>query len=45
MKKALDVILKILKSDAVTVAMGLALAYGYIRWAVALIDYMTGVAR
>ena len=40
MKKALDVILKILKSNAVAVAMGLALAYGYIKLSLVLIDYI-----
>lgn len=40
MKKARGVILAILNSDAAAVAMGLALAYGYIKFAIAFIDYM-----
>lgn len=31
----------ILNSDAVAVAIGLALAYGYIKFAIAVIDHMT----
>ncbi len=42
MKKVLNVFLKILGSDAVTVVMGLALAYIYIKFTIKLIDYMTG---
>lgn len=42
MKNVLGVVLKILGSDAATVVMGLALAYIYIKFAIKLIDYMTG---
>ncbi len=31
-----------LQSDAAAVVMGLALAYGYIKFTIKLIDYMTG---
>lgn len=42
MKNVLGVVLKILGSDAAAVVMGLALAYGYIKFTIKLIDYMTG---
>lgn len=42
MRKAWGVFLKILNSDAVAAVMGIALAYGYIKFAIKLIDYMTG---
>ena len=42
MKRVKDVLAAILNSDAAAVVMGLALAYGYIRFAIAFIDYMKG---
>lgn len=42
MRKAWGIFLKILSSDAVAVVMGIALAYGYIKFTIRLIDYMTG---
>lgn len=43
MKRAKDVVAAILKSDAAAVVMGLLLAYGYIRFAIAFIDHMIEV--
>lgn len=42
MRKAWGIFLKILSSDVVAEVMGIALAYGYIKFTIRLIDYMTG---
>ena len=42
MKKAWGAIKAILKSDAAAVVMGLALAYGYIKLSIKLMDCMIG---
>ena len=41
MKRVKDVLASILNSDAAAVAIGLALAYGYIKLALAFMDHMT----
>ena len=41
-KKIMATLKKAFESDAAAVVMGLALAYGYIRFAIAFIDYMKG---